>query len=175
MKPAGSRRGALQPNGYVSGSDGLVSICSQGNTGAGGDDTYSPHTKSSFPEKDWEDYTTDQNPCQGGIYHFGHHLDFSDGTKHLIAQPFRIMPLVIRAFIFIPCVFAFLLKKVSAKAGLFAMAGSFITVFFFLVKDKEQMESHFSRYFDTIAVLRTMIEDLHGENETIHYFGKKRR
>ncbi len=37
--------------------------------------------------------------------------------------------------IFIPCVFAFLLKKVSAKAGLFAMAGSFITVIFFMAKD----------------------------------------
>ena len=52
MKPAGLRRGALQPNGYASGSDGLISsICSEGDTGAGGDDTYSPHTKSSFPEK----------------------------------------------------------------------------------------------------------------------------
>ena len=37
--------------------------------------------------------------------------------------------------IFIPCVFAFLLKKVSAKAGLLAMCGSFITVIFFMVKD----------------------------------------
>ena len=37
--------------------------------------------------------------------------------------------------IFIPCVFAFLLKKVSAKAGLLAMIGSFVTVIIFMVKD----------------------------------------
>ena len=37
--------------------------------------------------------------------------------------------------IFIPCVFAFLLKKVSAKAGLLAMCCSFVTVIFFMAKD----------------------------------------
>ncbi len=37
--------------------------------------------------------------------------------------------------IFVPLVFAFLLKKVSAKAGLLSLFGSFITVVLFLVKD----------------------------------------
>ena len=37
--------------------------------------------------------------------------------------------------VFIPLVFAFLLKKVSAKAGLFSLLGSFITVIIFMVKD----------------------------------------
>jgi len=37
--------------------------------------------------------------------------------------------------IFIPLVFAFLMKKVSAKAGLLSLFGSFITVVFFMVKD----------------------------------------
>lgn len=37
--------------------------------------------------------------------------------------------------IFVPLVFAFLLKKVSAKAGLLSLLGSFVTVVIFLVKD----------------------------------------
>lgn len=37
--------------------------------------------------------------------------------------------------IFIPLVFAFLMKKVSAKAGLLSLFGSFITVVVFMVKD----------------------------------------
>jgi SSS family solute:Na+ symporter len=37
--------------------------------------------------------------------------------------------------VFVPLVFAFLLKKVSAKAGLLSMVGSFITVIIFMVKD----------------------------------------
>ena len=37
--------------------------------------------------------------------------------------------------IFIPLVFAFLLKKVSAKAGLLSLLGSFVTVVIFLIKD----------------------------------------
>ena len=37
--------------------------------------------------------------------------------------------------IFIPLVFAFLLKKVSAKAGLLSLLGSFVTVVVFLIKD----------------------------------------
>lgn len=37
--------------------------------------------------------------------------------------------------IFIPLVFAFLMKKVSAKAGLLSLLGSFITVVVFMVKD----------------------------------------
>ena len=37
--------------------------------------------------------------------------------------------------VFVPLVFAFLLKKVSAKAGLLAMLGSFITVVGFMIKD----------------------------------------
>ena len=37
--------------------------------------------------------------------------------------------------IFIPLVFAFLMKKVSAKAGLLSLLGSFITVIAFMIKD----------------------------------------
>lgn len=37
--------------------------------------------------------------------------------------------------VFVPLVFAFLLKKVSAKAGLLSMLGSFITVIIFMAKD----------------------------------------
>lgn len=37
--------------------------------------------------------------------------------------------------IFVPLVFAFLLKKVSAKAGLLSLLGSFVTVVIFLIKD----------------------------------------
>ena len=37
--------------------------------------------------------------------------------------------------VFVPLVFAFLLKKVSAKAGLLSMLGSFITVILFMIKD----------------------------------------
>ncbi|MDD6311113.1 MAG: sodium:solute symporter [Firmicutes bacterium] len=37
--------------------------------------------------------------------------------------------------IFVPLVFAFLLKKVSAKAGLLSLLGSFITVVIFMIKD----------------------------------------
>ena len=37
--------------------------------------------------------------------------------------------------IFVPLVFAFLLKKVSAKAGLLSLLGSFITVVAFMIKD----------------------------------------
>ena len=37
--------------------------------------------------------------------------------------------------VFVPLVFAFLLKKVSAKAGLLSLLGSFVTVIVFMVKD----------------------------------------
>ena len=37
--------------------------------------------------------------------------------------------------VFVPLVFAFLLKKVSAKAGLLSLLGSFVTVIIFMVKD----------------------------------------
>lgn len=37
--------------------------------------------------------------------------------------------------VFIPLVFAFLLKKVSAKAGLLSLLGSFVTVIIFMIKD----------------------------------------
>lgn len=42
-----------------------------------------------------------------------------------------------------------------------------------LVEDKNDTEQLFSTFFSTIAVTHTIVEGIDGENESIHYFGKK--
>ena len=42
---------------------------------------------------------------------------------------------ILSGCIFVPLIAAFLLKKVSARAGLWSLAASFVTVIFFFIKD----------------------------------------